>query len=154
MTQPIRIEIDLPLTSAEAFSVYAERIGDWWPAAFTSSGDDLDSVAIESWAGGHVYERSRDGATYQWGVVRSYEAGVELVHSFHLAQDEQHPTEVSVRFTDEGGCRMHFEHRGWTAHNQHARDKFASEGGWATVLGAFAARARNSRHGGADGLGL
>ncbi len=155
MPEPITIEFDLPLPASDAFRVYAERIGDWWPAAFTSSGDDLETVVVEPHVGGGVYERARDGASFAWGVVRSYEAGAELVHSFDLAQDKQHPTEVAVRFTDTGdGCRMHFEHRGWTEHNQEERSKFASESGWASVLGAFHACAHGSMDGDGDGRTL
>jgi len=144
--QPIKIEYDLPLSAVDAFTCYAQRIGDWWPVGFTAQGEDgLDTIVIESQAGGRVYERGHDGSIYDWGVVRVYAPGVELVHSFHLAQNKQHPTEVAVRFTDtHDGCRMHFEHRDWSHENAHVRDKFLpAGGGWDVVLGAFVEFARS-----------
>lgn len=146
MIEPIVIEYDLPLGTVDAFSCYTQCIGDWWPAGFTAHGEDgLDAIVIEPYAGGRVYERGNDGATYDWGVVRAYDAGVGLVHSFHLAQDKQHPTEVAVCFIDApGGCRMRLEHRGWRPENVQARSKFLpTGGGWDVVLGAFVEFARS-----------
>jgi hypothetical protein len=144
MNQPILIEFQLPCSAVEAFDLYAQRIGSWWPSRFTAHGDGLETIIIEPAIGGRVYERGHDGSVCDWGVVRSYEAGSELVHSFHLAQDAQHPSEVAVHFTGApAGCHMRFEHRGWTADNVHERRKFESAGGgWDVVLGSFVELAR------------
>ncbi|HEY0662596.1 MAG TPA: SRPBCC domain-containing protein [Lysobacter sp.] len=145
MNESILVEYPLPCSAADAFDLYVHRIGDWWPRGFTAHGDGLDTVTIEPTVGGRVYERGRDGSVFGWGVVQSYEPGSELVHSFHLAQDAQHPTEVAVRFTDAlAGCHMRFEHRGWTMDNVHERAKFEfAGGGWDVVLGAFVELARS-----------
>ena len=105
MIEPIKIQYDLPLSAVDAFTCYALRIGDWWPAGFTAYGDDgLDTIIIEPLTGGRIYERSHDGSIYDWGVVRAFVHGIELVHSFHLAQDKQHPTEVAVTLMAVVGC--------------------------------------------------
>ena len=62
-----------------------------------------------------------------------------LVHTFTLAQSPAHPSEVSVEFQPhEGGCRVHFEHGGWTEANASYREKF---GDWPIILDRFAALA-------------
>jgi hypothetical protein len=136
---PIAFERHLPGSAGHAFVTYTARIGEWWPAGFRALAQQgPGSAIIEPVVGGRVYERGPTGEEHDWGTVVAYVEGRFLVHTFHLAQDHGHPTEVSVAFTDDGdGCTMAFEHRGWTADNAHVRPKFASEGGWAVVLGGY-----------------
>lgn len=145
-TDPLIHEHVLPCSRTEAFAAYTRRIGEWWPAGFRAfDRQEPGTIVIEPRAGGRVYETGPDGAEHDWGVVIAYDAArTMLVHSFHLAQDIDHPTEVAVRFTDQpgrsggkGSCRMRFEHGGWTERNAALRPKFASDGGWPVVLGSY-----------------
>jgi hypothetical protein len=58
-------------------------------------------------------------------------------------REERIPTEIEVRFTEEGGkTRLDLEHRGWEKLGERGaqmRQGYAS--GWISVLGAFADRA-------------
>ena len=76
-------------------------------------------------------------------------AGRRLVHTFTLAQDPQHPSEVSVEFVPgEGqgeagtGCTVRFAHGGWTEASAATRKKF---GDWPVMLDRFAALAESDR---------
>jgi hypothetical protein len=139
VADPILFERDLPVSAGHAFVAYTARIGEWWPAGFRALAQQgPGSAIIEPVVGGRVYERDPTGQELDWGTVVAYVDGRFLVHTFHLAQEREHPTEVAVAFTDdEEGCTMAFEHRGWTADNAHVRAKFASDGGWAVVLGGY-----------------
>ena len=136
--EPIVRRFDLACDPEEAFALYTERIGDWWPMGFTASGDDLAAVVMEGHPGGRVFERSTSGDETDWGRVDAWVPGARLVHTFTLAQDAAHPTEVEAAFQQRnGGSTLHFEHRGWSAANVVDRPKFDDEHGWNTVLGGF-----------------
>ncbi len=53
---PVVRSLALRCPRSHAFTVFTERIGEWWPKAFTASGDKLANVVIESWEGGRMYE--------------------------------------------------------------------------------------------------
>jgi uncharacterized protein YndB with AHSA1/START domain len=95
-------------------------------------------VTIEPRVGGRIYALHRDIGEHAWGEVSVCEPGRRLVHSFSLAQDPQHPSEVAVEFVPgptATGCTMRFAHGGWTDANVEARAKF---GDWPLLLDRFA----------------
>jgi uncharacterized protein YndB with AHSA1/START domain len=129
-------EVLLPCTPEQAFAVYTERIGEWWHPRYTANAETLESVTIEPRVGGRVYATHSDLGEDHWGEVTAWEPGRRLVHTFHLAQDPAHPSEVAVSFdTGEGGCRVRFAHGGWTHENVAVREKF---GDWSLLLDPFA----------------
>jgi len=133
---PIALEYRLSCSPERAFDTYVERIGEWWDARYTASAETFERVTIEPGVGGRVFESHRGGGAYEWGVVTAWEPGRRLVHSFALAQDPAHPSEVSVEFTPDGpGCLVRFAHGGWTEDNVHDRRKF---GDWPVLLERFA----------------
>jgi hypothetical protein len=70
-----------------------------------------------------------------------WEPGRRLVHTFALAQDPAHPSEVAVEFIPgEDSCNVRFAHGGWTEANVSDRKKF---GDWPVLLDRFAAIARS-----------
>ena len=129
-----------PSASPEhAFATYTGRIGEWWDARYTANADTLEAVTIEPHVGGRVFATHSDLGKDDWGEVTVWEPGRRLVHTFTLAQDEHHPSEVSVEFApDEGGCVMRFAHGGWTEANVSERRKFSD---WSHLLNRFAALA-------------
>lgn len=85
--------------------------------------------------GGRVYAWFTDGTDDRWGQVTAWEPGRLLEHTFTLAQDPEHPSQVSVAFEPDGDrCRMTFEHGGWTDANASYRAKF---GDWPLILDRF-----------------
>jgi hypothetical protein len=104
-------------------------------------------VAIEPRVGGRVYATHGDVGEHDWGEVVVWEPGRRLVHTFSLAQDPQHPSEVAVDFVpggeggETGGCTVRFAHGGWTDANASARAKF---GAWPVMLDRFAALAESA----------
>jgi uncharacterized protein YndB with AHSA1/START domain len=98
-------------------------------------------VTIEPSVGGRVYATHSDIGEHDWGEVTVWEPGHRLVHTFTLAQDPQHPSEVAVEFVpaeSEGeagnGSTVRFVHGGWTEANADARKKF---GDWPVMLDRF-----------------
>jgi Activator of Hsp90 ATPase homolog 1-like protein len=130
-------EYELPVGAERAFETYAGRIGEWWDPRYTANPGTLERITIEPCVGGRVYATHSDLGDDVWGEVTVWEPGRRLVHTFSLAQDPAHPSEVAVEFSAVGdGCAMRFAHGGWTAANAAARPKF---GDWRVMLDRFAA---------------
>jgi Activator of Hsp90 ATPase homolog 1-like protein len=144
-TSPITHEYTLGCSAEQAFATYTGRIGEWWDPRYTANPETLEAVTIEPRVGGRVYATHSDMGEHDWGEVTVWEPGRRLVHTFTLAQDARHPSEVAVAFalgSGEGqgatGCTMRFAHGGWTDANAGVREKF---GDWQVMLDRFAALA-------------
>jgi uncharacterized protein YndB with AHSA1/START domain len=137
---PITHEYELRCGPERAFAVYTGRIGEWWDPRYTANPTTLESVTIEPHLGGRVYATHADLGELDWGEVTAWEPGRRLVHTFSLAQDPAHPSEVAVELAprEGGGSVMRFAHGGWTHANVGAREKFSD---WSVMLERFAALA-------------
>jgi hypothetical protein len=138
---PITHTVALTCGPERAFATYTDRIGVWWDRRYTANPETLETVTIEPRVGGAVYATHRDIGRHDWGTVTVWEPGRRLVHTFTLAQDPEHPSEVAVAFApgpSGRGCTVSFAHGGWSAANATARAKF---GDWPLILDRFAALA-------------
>jgi hypothetical protein len=73
--------------------------------------------------------------------VTFWEPGERLAHSFVMAQDARHPSQVTVDFVNDGaGTRVKFAHGAWSDANVDARAKFTE---WPVILDRFAALAES-----------
>lgn len=137
-TAPITHERTLACDPERAFATYTGRIGEWWDPRNTANGATLQAITIEPGVGGRVYATHSDIGEHDWGEVTAWEPGLRLAHSFTLAQDARHPSEVQVEFVRGTGCTVRFAHGGWTDANAAARPKFSE---WPAMLDRFAALA-------------
>jgi hypothetical protein len=62
-------------------------------------------VTIAPYVGGRVYATHSDIGEDDWGEVTVWETGYRLVRTFTLAQDAQHPSEVTVELVPDEGQR-------------------------------------------------
>jgi uncharacterized protein YndB with AHSA1/START domain len=129
------VTVDVPLE--RAFEAFTDGITSWWPLATHSYGGDKATAAVfEGRQGGRVYERQEDGTEADWAEVVAWEPPSRFLLDWKIC-----PSEVEVRFTDEGSgvTRVDLEHRGWERVGEGAgaiRENYA--GGWEVVLGKFA----------------
>lgn len=138
-TAPIAHEYVLQCSADHAFDTYTDRIGEWWAPRYTANAETLEDVKIEPRVGGRVYATHSDIGENDWGEITVWEPGRRLVHTFTLAQNPEHPSEVAVEFVPgDGGCTVRFAHGGWTEASVEARKKF---GDWPVMLDRFAALA-------------
>jgi hypothetical protein len=94
---------------AQAFALFTERASDWWPAALRHTADPRSEIRMLS--DGRFWERATDGREVELGRVIVWEPARRLILDFYPGTDEQHPTEVVVRFAAEnGGTRIVVEH--------------------------------------------
>ncbi len=137
---PITHERTLSCSVEHAFATYANRIGAWWDPRYTANAETVERVTIEPRVGGRVYAMHRDLGEDDWGEVTVWDPPHRLAHTFTLAQDPAHPSEVAVEFAPDrcGGCTLGFAHGGWTEANADVRKKF---GDWPVMLDRLAALA-------------
>jgi len=139
---PIVRELVVPVGPTRAFDLFTAKIGDWWPRAFTASGDALAGVVMEPRVGGRVYERAADGAEHEWGEVGIWELSARVALSWTHGLRTPGPTLVDVSFTPDGSVTdVRLEHSGWHADQTADHARFAADGGWTQVLEAYRAKA-------------
>ena len=131
----------------EAFRIFTEEIGSWWPLDLQSralseresEGVKAETVVIEGRMGGRIYEVMSDGTESPWGEILVWEPPHRLVLAWKPHPRPTPPTEVEVRFTAEGErTRVDLEHRGWERLGDAAVEaRGGYERGWPAVLERF-----------------
>ncbi len=143
MIEPIRISFEVDCPAEHAFEVWTARIGEWWPADHTASGEADTTVILEARPGGRIFERTTTGTEHDWGEVTIWEPPTRLGYLWHLRRDRADATEVEIQFIERGETtRVEIEHRQWEvlgAEGETWRDR--NRGGWATLLPHFVAAA-------------
>jgi uncharacterized protein YndB with AHSA1/START domain len=134
---PIRLAFEVDCPPGHAFRVWTDRIGQWWPADHTVSGEADLTVVLEGRRGGRIFERTAAGTEHDWGEVTTWEPPARLGYLWHLRRDRADATEVEISFVglDDGRTRVEIEHRGWErlgVEGEAWRDR--NHGGWATLL--------------------
>lgn len=146
--EPVRAGVTLSAPASQAFAIFTEQIGDWWPRAYTYSQDDLARIAIDPAAGGHWYEIDRSGRRLDWGEVRAFDPPRRLVLTWAVGADRKpEPSErasaVDIHFRPQGPqtTRVELEHRGFERHGDGGeilRRGLGFADGWPLILKAFA----------------
>lgn len=137
----VRQSVHVACSIEDAFVLFTERIGDWWPLrrGYTYGGDRAREIFLEPRVRGRFYERFVDGDELQVGSVLTCEPPHRIVFSWR-GTDWEADTEVDVRFVaEQDGTRVDLEHRRFERLGPIAFDVAAQfGGGWPRVLGAFA----------------
>lgn len=150
---PIVRTIDVRRSAADAFRLFTEEIGAWWPIrthtrARSAEGERTADVTIEPRVGGRVFETLADGRELDWGEVTAFEPGALFAMRWLMGRPEPQATDVTVRFeglSDED-CRVTLTHENWERMGEEAeRLREAYDDGWIAVFedgfGAHAGRA-------------
>jgi uncharacterized protein YndB with AHSA1/START domain len=150
MTGTIRHSLTVPRPPDEAFALFTERLGSWWPREYTWSQQVLDAIGIEPYAGGMCYERGPHGFRCDWGRVLTWQPPQRLVLAWQISPrrepepDPARASTVEVRFEagPSGGTHVTLEHRDFERHGDGAaeyRAALASPQGWPYIMQRFAA---------------
>lgn len=137
---PVVKSVSVRLPVEAAFSLFTEKINQWWPLKTHSVwGNDAMSCHIEGWVGGRFYEVNLDGLQSDWGVVREWEPPHKVVFSFNPGRSPATAQQVEVLFQPEAnGTRVTLTHTGWELLGENAskmRDNY--EQGWNGVLNQY-----------------
>jgi uncharacterized protein YndB with AHSA1/START domain len=132
---PLRKVIEIGVPPAEAFRLWTEAIGRWWPLASHSVGQtDAVACAIEGRTGGRIFETTRAGEEHPWGRITVFDPPHRLVFTWHPGRQPDDHTIVEVTFSPRGESRTRLElaHRGWPV-GAGAR-RAAYDQGWQALL--------------------
>ena len=123
-------------TPDEAFTLFTDHIGAWWP--LTSHGVFGSDSAGADFVNGRLVERSVDGRTAVWGEVLVWEPGRRLALTWRPGRAEGPASRVDVSFVaDADGTRVELVHGGWEEFAERAsqaRSSYAGRDAWGRVL--------------------
>jgi len=113
--EPIQQSIHVDCPFEDAFRLFTEGFGKWWPLAPGSgSRGNAPACEIEPEIGGRVLERSRSGAEHEWGLVTAWNPPDNLEFTWNPGGPRDDRQTVSVEFQKEAdGTRVTLTHRGW-----------------------------------------
>jgi uncharacterized protein YndB with AHSA1/START domain len=139
-TSPIVLSVRVGLTVDEAFKLFTDGIGTWWPLEKHSVGAQenlaIETVVIEAEVGGRVYEVWPEGDERDWGEVVVWAPPSRVVLSWHPGRPAGPTTEVEVSFVADGDDTVvTLEHRGWERLGTRGPESRADyRSGWPGVL--------------------
>ncbi len=148
VNRTIRVEVPIE----RAFQIFAERMGDWWPASHHIAVEPFSAIVMEKRAGGRWFERDSNGTVCDWGRVLVWDPPRRLILAWHLQSDWKfnadpaRASEVVLEFSSKGPAAtwLEFEHRYLERHGQgyeKMREGVDSPGGWTAVLARYVAAA-------------
>ena len=138
---PVVKAVEVNCSAEEAFVIFTERIGSWWPYEKTHSVGEgkVASVTMECRLGGRVYETWGDGTTYDWAEITEWEPPARFAMDWSPSAEPRPHTQVEVRFeSTSSGTRVALTHTGWERLGDDAvpiRDNY--DKGWTPVLDDF-----------------
>jgi len=135
---PIRRQVVVPAPPEQAFDVFTDKIGAWWPVARHSVHGAEATVAFRD---GRLIETGPAGDEVEWGTVLAWEPPHLLRLTWHPGYAAERASEVEVGFApvSDGLTMVTLTHRDWERFDdpRAARDEYGN--GWPVVLAAYAA---------------
>ena len=147
----IKRTVEVALTPPQAFDLFVNRMGDWWPKTKTPGINEHVAIVVEPHQGGRWVEMDRQGTETQWGKVLAWEPPGRLVLGWQLNGEFRYDpdliTEVELTFSSStGGTMVSLEHRDLERFGSDAeRMVQAITGGWTSRLSDFAAAAAETQ---------
>jgi len=133
--EPVRKKIEVEVSVVEAFRIWTEEFGDWWPLATQSVGQsDAVACTLEGRAGGWIYETTRPGDQHVWGTITQWDPPHRLAHSWHPGGHAADATTVELTFSAVASNRTRLDlvHGGWPVTAAASRADY--DKGWDFVL--------------------
>ncbi|MGH9159211.1 MAG: SRPBCC domain-containing protein, partial [Vicinamibacteraceae bacterium] len=107
----VRAEVVVETPIAQAFTVFTEGIGSWFPKEYDILPVDIAERVFEPRVGGHIYDRGTDGSECHWARVLAYEPptrvviGWDINPRWQIETDPEKTSEVELRFISEAPDR-------------------------------------------------
>ena len=137
LTKTVHVEVPV----ARAFELFTARLGEWWPLATHSVGEETArDVTMHCHLGGQIVETLQDGSTAVWGTVTDWASPDLVAFTWHPGQPEAEATRVEVSFVAAGArTEVTLRHSGWSSRPDGERARSQYDGGWDLVLARFTA---------------
>jgi uncharacterized protein YndB with AHSA1/START domain len=145
--EPVRKTVTVPASPQRAFELFTAGIGEWWPLATHSVGQDqATGVVFGSGVGGTIVESLADGTTSVWGTVTRWEPPHLVACTWHAGTPVAEASSVEVTFTPGGPGEtiVQLVHSGWERRPDAAAARSGYDAGWEPVLASYARLAASS----------
>jgi len=135
-------------SQAEAFAIFTEDVGQWWPLATHHVGEGTPATAVlEPFVNGRWFERALDATEHDWGTVLAFEPPSRLVIAWlatNINPRALEATEVEILFVPQGSdmIRVELEHRHLDRYGDSSTKMYSildGDDGWDLILRHFAA---------------
>src|SRR4051794_19942214 len=121
VASPVITSVTVPLPPEEAFALFTEGMGRWWPLATHSIAADTHEgavtatdVTVEPGVGGRIVETMSDGAEVPWGEVEEWDPPRRVAFTWKPTLRPDPFTHVAVTFAPvAAGTRVELVHTGW-----------------------------------------
>lgn len=152
---PCIFDVTIPYLREEAFALFVDRFGVWWPRDYTFSRSPDCDLAIEPMVGGACEEIAQGHPRVVWGTVLSIERPLFIRLAWRIGPDRKPVVDpaassrVMVEFrTAADGTRVELTHTDFLRHGEGAeayREAMASPAGWPHCLAELARAAAERR---------
>jgi len=140
---PVLKSVRVARSQADAFRLYTDSLGKWWPLKTHSlGGEKAVNAVMEPRQGGRLYEVWGDGSSHAYGEVLVWEPPHRVVHSWYVGHPPHEASEVELRFIAVSAreALVELEHRYWERMSgekaREARESYNN--GWEAVfVGSF-----------------
>src|SRR5690349_9601801 len=138
--EPVRKQLKVSLSAQQAFELFTDGIGKWWPLLTHSVGEEqAETCFLEGWVGGRIVEVLKDGSQAEWGRVLIWDPPHRVSFTWHPGRGPETAQDVTVTFSEApDGTQVELVHIGWEtlgALGQARRDGYVQ--GWDLVLGKY-----------------
>lgn len=131
-----------------AFEVFTAEIAAWWPLrTHAVDTERSETVVMEGYVGGRLYERTPTGEEHVWGTLVAWEPPNRIVYSWHPGRGQETAQEVEITFRPAGeGTRVDIRHYGWEILGDRMKETVASyDEGWDLVIARYVEAANAER---------
>jgi regulation of enolase protein 1 (concanavalin A-like superfamily) len=98
---------------AAVFSVFVDRLADWWPIQSYSLGrEQVKTVVVEQHVGGRIYEVRADGES-DWGIITNWNPPHQFMLRWDVTPGPATHVELNFQKLTEDITRVSVEHTGW-----------------------------------------
>lgn len=145
----VRHQVTVPVPPDDAFRLFTQEFGTWWPREYSWSGEVMESIGIEPGAGGLCTEFGPRAFRCDWGRVLEWDPPDRLTLAWHIGPhrepqpDPERASTIEIRFSavESGGTRVFLEHRHFERHGNGAdeyRAALDADRGWPWILAKYA----------------
>ena len=103
MIEPLINTIEVPCGQAEAFRVFVNEMGSWWPLhkrsmSLKAVGKPAKSLQVDPRLGGKIVEIGPEGAEYHWGTIKAIVPNESVAMDVHMGMPPEQASLVEVTF--------------------------------------------------------
>jgi uncharacterized protein YndB with AHSA1/START domain len=141
---PVVVSVEVSLNPDQAFALFTNGLGEWWPKARHSIGkEEVAEIAVDPRLGGRIVERWHDGTEFPWAKFTAWDPPTRFTMEWRPIAEPGPTTEVEVTFSaTDTGTLVELTHRGWERLGEDALETRASyDSGWPWVLDLYAGAA-------------